>query len=159
MPDILRGLLAHVDDDATAWKPTPTRWSVREVLGHLYHVEIHGFRGRVERMLREDNPSLESYDPDAQYAAGAYDFPACSDALQLFSTERVRSLDLLRSLPPEALERPGNHAVLGPVTMRNLIHEWPFHDLGHLRQIAELVRARLFYPEMGPWRRFYTVAP
>jgi hypothetical protein len=159
MPDVLRGLLAHVSDEVTGWKPAPNRWSVQEVLGHLAHVEVHGFRQRVERMLAEDNPSLENYDPDAFLAQGAYHFGACGEALQLFGLERVRSLDLLRSLAPEALARTGVHAALGPVTIGNLVHEWPFHDLGHLRQIAEILRARLFYPHMGAWQKFYTVAP
>ena len=130
-----------------------------EVLGHLAHVEALGFRERVLRMWREDNPRLESYDPDRYAAAGAYEQPTVAVALDAFARERGRSLTMLRALPADAAARAGVHAELGAVTIGALVNEWPFHDLGHLRQIAELVRAVKFYPHMGAWQKFYTVAP
>ena len=57
------------------------------------------------------------------------------------------------------LVRTGVHGDLGPVTLRNLLNEWPLHDLGHVRQIAELVRARRFHPNLGPWQAIYPMKP
>jgi hypothetical protein len=102
---------------------------------------------------------LESYDPDVYAAAGAYDRPRLETALEEFARERVLSLSLLRTIAPEEMARTGVHSALGPVTLGNLLHEWPFHDFGHLRQISELVRALKFYPHMGAWQKFYTIAP
>jgi len=31
-----------------------------------------------------------------------------------------------------------------------MLHEWTLHDLGHIRQIAELVRARKYLADAGP---------
>jgi hypothetical protein len=39
-----------------------------------------------------------------------------------------------------------------------MLHEWAMHDLGHIRQIAELVRARL-QPGAGPLGRDYKLRP
>jgi hypothetical protein len=39
------------------------------------------------------------------------------------------------------------------------LHEWALHDLGHVRQLAELVRSQLYYPELGPFRADYIVKP
>jgi hypothetical protein len=159
MPQILRGLVSGLTEDEARWKPAPARWSVLEVLGHLAHVEAHGFRARVLKMLSEDNPQIANYDPDAWAAAGAYDSGSLEDAHDAFARERGASLALLESLSPEALARPGIHAELGAISIGALLHEWPFHDLGHLRQIAELVRTVKFYPHMGAWRKFYNVQP
>ena len=51
------------------------------------------------------------------------------------------------------------HTVLGQFTLENLLNEWALHDLGHVRQLAELVRAQLYYPEIGPFRVEYTLKP
>jgi hypothetical protein len=39
------------------------------------------------------------------------------------------------------------------------MNEWAFHDLGHIRQIAELFRARAFFPVMGPLQAGYVIRP
>jgi hypothetical protein len=80
-------------------------------------------------------------------------------AIGAFEQERSRSLHFLRSVPAAALERPGVHRELGPITVRNLLNEWALHDLGHVRQIAELVRAVKYFPGIGAWQKFYTLHP
>jgi hypothetical protein len=159
MPDTIAAVVAGLLREQAHWKPAPDRWSVVDVLGHMAHVEVHGFRQRVERILAEENPRLENYDPDEQRAAGRYAQADLETALQAFTEARGKSLALLRTIPSDAYERGAIHASLGPVTLGNLLHEWPFHDLGHLRQIAELVRAVRFYPHMGAWQSFYTLQP
>jgi hypothetical protein len=159
MPDMITTVIAGASDDEVRWKPAPTRWSIVEVLGHLAHVEVHGFRGRTERILAEDNPLLENYDPDALVEAGAYRQPDLATALEEYRRERARSIELLRTIQPEHLTRPAVHGVLGPVTLGNLLNEWPFHDIGHMRQIAELIRTVRFYPHVGGWRQFYNPNP
>src|SRR5688572_32630916 len=159
MPDMIATVIGGATDNEVRWKPAPTRWSILEVLGHLAHVEAHGFRGRVQRILAEDNPLLENYDPDALVAAGAYQHPDIATALGVYRRERERSIELLRTIRPEQLARSAVHGVLGTVTLGNLLNEWPFHDLGHLRQIAELVRTARFYPNVGAWRQFYNPNP
>jgi DinB superfamily len=158
-PGILRSMLGDLTEEEGRWKPSPARWSITEVLGHLAHVESRGFRGRVERIGREDNPLLESYEPAGFAAAGVYAARGLPDALAEFERERSISVALLRSLPLEVLGRPGVHEKLGPLVAANVLNEWPFHDLGHIRQVAELVRSIRFYPNLGPWQKFYTIHP
>jgi hypothetical protein len=55
--------------------------------------------------------------------------------------------------------RSGKHGTIGPITIGQLMNEWAFHDLGHIRQIAELYRSRAFYPSIGPFQQFYTIKP
>jgi hypothetical protein len=158
-PPLLRGLLAAAEDDVLNWKPFPERWSIREVLAHLVDVEQAGFRSRMEAMLRASNPLLPSYDQTGVIASGKYAGIELPELLSRFERERSESLRFLRQLPPGCEDRSGKHAELGPITIGVLLHEWPFHDLGHIRQIAELYRSRLFYPHMGAFCRYYSVHP
>jgi hypothetical protein len=110
-------------------------------------------------MLKEDSPALPSYDQTAADAAGTYRKGTAREHLKTFCHERDRTLSVLRYLPPEAADRAGQHSELGRITLDNLLNEWAWHDLGHIRQIAEVYRARAFYPKMGPFQRYYTPKP
>jgi hypothetical protein len=79
--------------------------------------------------------------------------------LKKFCHERDRSLSFLRYVPSSVLGRKGQHAKIGPITVGHVMNEWAFHDLGHIRQIAELFRSRAFYPHSGPFQQFYTIKP
>jgi hypothetical protein len=158
-PDIVGWIVAGLDAADALWKPGPERWSVLEVVGHLGEIEAEGFRGRVEALLSSERPALPGIDPDRAAAAGAYTARPLPEALARFRAERARSLEILDRVRPEHLARAGIHGDLGVVTLGNLLHEWPLHDLGHVRQIAELVRARKYHPHIGPWRELYPMRP
>jgi DinB superfamily len=157
-PIIIEKILLDVPESTLGWKPSSERWSVAEILAHLAHAETM-YRQRTERMSREDSPALEAYDQNAAYAAGKYSGGTGRERLKTFCHERDRSLSLLRYLPEGALGRTGQHAKLGRITLGEMLHEWAYHDLGHIRQIAEVYRAAAFYPRMGNFKNFYTAKP
>jgi len=157
-PIIFEKILLDVPASTMAWKPAADRWSISEVLAHLADVE-EVFRGRANRMVTEEMPQLESYDQNAAYAAGKYSKGTGRENLRKFCHERDRTLSLLRYLPEGAVTRAGQHSELGRITLSELLHEWAFHDLGHIKQIAELYRASHFYPKMGGFKKYYTVKP
>jgi hypothetical protein len=45
------------------------------------------------------------------------------------------------------------------ITLSQMLNEWASHDLGHLRQIAELYRAHAFHPHAGPFQRYSNPKP
>ena len=157
-PIIIEKILYAATPDDLHWKPAPDRWSIREVLAHLVEVETV-FRQRAKLMVEQENPPLEAYDQSAAYAAGKYSSGRAAEHLRQFCHERDLSISWLRYVPAKALARTGQHAELGRITLGELLHEWAFHDLGHIRQIAELYRARAFYPRMGGFQKYYTVKP
>ncbi|MBI3405889.1 MAG: DinB family protein [Acidobacteria bacterium] len=157
-PIIFEKLLIGAAPEHLQWKPAPDRWSVSEVLAHLVDAE-ESFHSRTKKMVEEKNPFLESHDQNAVYASGKYSTGTAREHLKKFCHDRDRSVTLLRYLSPAMAARTARHAELGTITLNELIHEWAFHDLGHVKQISELLRARAFYPHIGGFQKLYTVKP
>ena len=158
-PIIIEKIVWAATDEQMQWKPAMDRWSISEVLAHLAETEVIAFRERIRLMVEKNNPPLEGYDQNAAYAAGNYTGKKGRESLKTFCHERDRSLSFLRYVPSTVLSRKGQHAKIGPITIGHLMNEWAFHDLGHIRQIAELYRSRAFYPRSGPFQQFYTIKP
>ncbi len=156
---ILRALLSGISEEDASWKPAPDRWSVAEVLEHLSHVEGHCFRARLELAMEENGAAWEPYDPKVYEAEGAYAGRNAEDSFDHFEEQREDNLDYVTSLAEDAAARKGVHPEMGEITVAELVAEWAFHDLGHIRQICEIIRARRYFPEMGPFRTQYQVNP
>lgn len=156
-PGILRGLTSELSNDDARWKPAPDRFSVAEVLAHLAHSEGQCYRLRVDRFLAETRPTLK---PDeAGMYLDLYRDADPDDAFGRFEAKREENIRYLRGLPTEAGGRVALHEEAGEITLNHMLHEWALHDLGHIRQIAELVRARKYLDGAGPLGTDYQLKP
>lgn len=158
-PEVLRALMAPTTAEDALWKPAPGRFSVAEVIEHLSHIEGHCFRLRVEQAVERDGAEWDPYDTAALSASGQYSGRDPEDSFAHWEEQREDNLEYLKALSPDAVSRAGTHRLLGRVTVAELVATWAFHDLGHIRQIAELIRARRCYPNMGPYRQSREVGP
>jgi hypothetical protein len=156
-PDILRGLMSELSDEDARWKPAPDRFSIAEVLAHLSHAEGHCYRLRVDRFIDEERPELEP--DDAQMWLNLYRDADPEDAFDHFEEQRETNLEFLRGLPAGSGDRKALHKEVGEITLSQMLNEWALHDLGHVRQIAELVRARKYLAGAGPLGKSYQLKP
>jgi hypothetical protein len=158
-PEILRLVLDGLAEEEANWKPSPERWSIAEVMEHLSHVEGHGFRARIDQMVEADEPDIKEYDQEAFSAAGQYSGRGMEDSLAHWEEQRETNTEYLRTLNPSVLTRRGRHERFGVITVADLMNEWAFHDLGHVRQIIELLRSHRYYPKLGAFQTIYQVHP
>ena len=156
-PAIVRGLISGISDEDARWKPAPDRFSIAEVVAHLSHSEGHCYRARVDRFLAEEMPELEP--DDAQMHLELYRNGDPEEDFGHFEAQRETNVELLRGLPAEAGSRKAMHRAAGEITLSQMLHEWALHDLGHVRQIAELVRARKYLAGAGPLGEDYELKP
>src|ERR1039457_3423536 len=156
-PTILRGLMAELSAEDGRWKPAPGRFSVGEVLAHLSHTEGHCYRARLDRFLSEENPEFEG--DDAQHHLELYRDMDPEDAFDHFEEQRETNIEALRDSPPGAGDRHAVHKEVGPITLAQMLNEWELHDLGHIRPIAELVRARKYLAVARPLAASYELKP
>jgi hypothetical protein len=138
------------------WRPGENEWSANETLGHLIEAERRGFNGRIRRILAEDRPQLPGWN-QVEVAAARRDVEQEPAALLAeFEALRADSLALVRGLSLAQLDRGGEHAQVGWVTVRDLLHEWQHHDRNHVKQVYSIVQSYV-WPSMGNCRRFAEV--
>jgi hypothetical protein len=156
-PDLLRGLMSDLSHEDASWKPAPDRFSVAEVLAHLSHSEGHCYRMRLDRFLTEERPEFEP--DDAQMYLELYRDADPEDAFDHFEEQRENNVEFLRTLEASDGERKALHKSAGEITLNNMLHEWALHDLGHVKQVAEIVRARKYLAGAGPLGQGYNLKP
>lgn len=154
-PGILNTLLRDAPLDLLQWKPAPDRWSISEVLAHLADIE-QLYADRARRIMAENSPVLQRYD---QARASEYSRGLPAEHLARLTLVRAGIVAFLKSVPSSSGTRTGVHSELGAITLAELLNEWAGHDLGHLRQIAELYRAHAFYPHSGPFQKYSNPKP
>jgi hypothetical protein len=149
MPGILEQLLHDASHEVLHWKPAPERWSIQEVLAHLAVIE-QIYSQRVRRIIMEEDPPLANYIAPFENEVQQ---KTARQHLEHFIALR-RAHVFLHTVPAAAARRTGRHYEMGSISVSQLLHELANHDLGHLRQLAELYRANAFYPHAGPFQRF-----
>ncbi len=146
-PATLEAIVAAAAPEVLDRRPGPEAWSIREILAHMLHVETAVIGERVRLMLREHEPIL-------QPAPSAPQPEPAREMLAQWLKAREGNLALLRTLTPEQLSRAGRHPRYGPITVREHVVEWAYHDLDHLRQILAVLQVEL-YPDIGVFQALY----
>jgi len=154
-PPMLELLLRDVPEEILGWKPAADRWSITEVLAHLLVIEqLYG--DRAKRMVVDDNPQLARFVPPVETQIPKR---TAHQHLNDFIAARRAHIFFWHSIPANGGSRTAVHPEMGAVTLLQLLNELANHDLGHLRQIAELYRAKAFYPHAGPFQRYSSPKP
>jgi hypothetical protein len=156
-PAVLSALLTGKSAPWLNARKTQDSFSPLDVLGHLTHAEMTDWIPRVQMILQhQDTKPFEPFDRFAfqSLIAGK----TLGELLAKFAELRQQSLDTLSvlALGEPALDLPGLHPELGPVTLRNLMATWVVHDLGHISQITKIM-ANEYGHAVGPWRAYTTI--
>jgi len=156
-PEKLERVLSSMSLGEMKIRPAANKWSVQEVLAHLADVEEIGMRSRVAAMIEAENPLLLSFDQEKRGEEMKYNRKHPLKSLASLARQREANVKWLKTLKPAELKRRGTHQKVGEISVEELVTEWAFHDLGHLRQILEIKRYALF-PRIGNMRAFYKLS-
>ena len=110
---------------------------MRQVVAHLRDAEgvLHS---RVQLMIAQDDPTLESLAVFAWAAAGD-DRPETTAAIfQTYEASRRETLALLHRLPPSDWQRTGQHKEFGQVTIQQQASYFSAHEQTHLAALSAL---------------------
>jgi hypothetical protein len=133
----LENLARGVTREQARWKPSPEKWSLVEVVNHLYDEERDDFRFRLDSVLHHEDRSWPPIDPPAWAVERKYNEREMNESLERFLSERRRSVEWLKALKEPRLDRSYNHPQ-GRITAGDLLASWVAHDFLHLRQMARL---------------------
>jgi hypothetical protein len=150
-PNVLKGLVSDLE---SVTQTLDEGWSVKDVVAHLVDAESIAFADRIRRIVEEDRPFIESIDPPARLDDGGYSERSLTELLDDLAERRSANLSVVEGLSPQQLSRSGEHDQAGEISLEQIIHQWAYHDLMHLKQIASLLQEPLV-AYMGNTRRFY----
>lgn len=132
--------LAELNPDHTGVRPSPTQWTMREILGHLSDAE-RLFVARAFWFARGFETPLPSFDQDVAAAAAraqAREWPALVDE---FTCVRAATIAFFAGLPADAWPRRG--VASGHVVS---VRALAFIAVGHVAHHLRALRAR-FAPQ------------
>ena len=130
-------VLALSDSDVDRNKPGG--WSPRQVIHHIADSETQSYV-RLRRLVAEPAGSvIQGYDEGAWaecQALGYKELPT-ANSYAVFLAVRAASLDILKRLTAEDLERYGEHSERGKFTVGDWIRVYSKHPREHAGQIVE----------------------
>lgn len=127
-------LLGALTEAQADYRYEPSKWSVKEVVGHVVDTE-RIFAYRLLRIARGDQTPLSGFEQDDYVREGNFSERALADLLAEFGAVRRATTILLRSLPDKAWIRRGS-ANQKEVTVTALAFIIAGHELHH-RAIVE----------------------
>lgn len=137
-PLVLRRLVRGLGEPILRTRPAPGEWAIIEVVAHLADTEERAL-ARTRRMLDEERPALPAYDPAALAEERGYLSMDLAAELDRFEALRREQAALLEALDEAAIQRTGEHAEHGTITVQQLAAHTAGEDADHFAQIARLI--------------------
>jgi DinB superfamily len=134
---IIEGLARKLSAQQARWKPQPDKWSILEVINHLYDEEREDFRARLDLLLHQPEKRWPPIDPPKWAVERAYNQRDIGQSWESFLKERSISIDWLMSLENPQFENKYEHPE-GVISAGDLLSSWVAHDLLHIKQLARL---------------------
>jgi hypothetical protein len=125
-------------DKVLRYKPSPDKWCVLEVLGHLADAEIaYGYL--LRQMLADERPTIAPINQDAWARKLNYMSSPPAELVAFYGVARHHNLRLLRSLDVAAYSKSAYHPELHrQVTVAVIVERMGGHGTAHLEQIEKL---------------------
>jgi len=139
-PDTLASLIDGLTHEELGYRPTPQKWSIRDIVAHLADDELVGAY-RIRLILSAPGTAIQAFDQDVWARTGRYSKADVAESLTLYRTLRRANLKLLHSLSSEEWEMSGVHAERGVESVRDIVMYFAGHDLNHFGQIAAILRS------------------
>ncbi|MFB0533704.1 MAG: DinB family protein [Anaerolineae bacterium] len=136
-PDEVEEAVKGLSEEQMTQPPRPGEWAIRDVLWHLLMAQSV-FAGRVEKMLAEDNPSLEGI---AVWTIEGEESPSARDILARYRDSRTATVDQLKTMSLGDWWRTAQHEEFVQVTILQQASYFAKHERSHLSQIDAIRQA------------------
>ncbi|MBM3820328.1 MAG: DinB family protein [Acidimicrobiia bacterium] len=143
-------LFAGTGEDITARRPSPGKWSAREVIGHLIDSACNNQRRFIINQGNVDRLIVDPYEQNEWVERSCYADTAGADLVATWTAYNRHIARVLEAIPDAALNRP-----LGPLadyrfsymappatdyaTLGYLAQDYVAHIRHHLKQIRALL--------------------
>lgn len=134
--DEIQQALGTLTEAQALFRPAPSEWSIKEVLGHIIDTERIFFY-RALCVSRGEIQALPGFDQDQYVQGTSFDAYSLQELIQEFTLTRQSNLITIRHISAEASLRMGT--VSGnPASARALIHIMAGHVYHHLESLKSV---------------------
>lgn len=128
--------IGGLDDKRALYRYAPSKWSIKEVVGHMIDAE-RVFAYRAMCFARGEGQSLPGFDEDAWVAAADFDRRSLPGLLEELRQVRAASLAMFEAMEPGVFDRRGiaNNRVTS-------VRAVPFVLGGHVEHHTRILRER-----------------
>ena len=137
--DVPATRIRNVRPDQLDLLPVPGKWSIRQLLVHLYESDMIA-TDRMRRVAAMERPLIMAYDETAFIQKLHPERVDVHLAAQGFAMNRRLMVAVLRALPAEAFARAGVHNERGLVTLEQFVRGYCEHLDGHVAHLDEKLR-------------------
>ncbi len=135
-------LVDGLSNEGARWRPSTDKWSILEVVNHLYEEEQKDFPLRLKNMLYYPEKTWPGIDPVSWVMEKNYNGRDINESVKNFLDERDKSVVWLNEIRNPNWETE-YEASWGKIKAGDMFAAWVTHDLLHIRQIINL--KRLYY--------------
>ena len=116
-------------------KPSPTKWSRKEELGHLLDSAANNHQ-RIVRTQLEDKPKMPGYDGNAWVKLHRYQQRSWPEMIDLWRAFNQQLLVAAEAVPDPAWSRTCTIADSQALTLKFVFEDYIEHMIHHLRHIG-----------------------
>jgi len=132
----VRRITAGLDDVSMATQTVPGKWSLQELVCHLFRMQ-DVFEARVESMLAVEKPAVVPYSPDGDAEFEKMAARAAKDTLADFLESRERFAQRLEQLSPAEWHRKGQHPEYPHYDVHFQVEYMVHHEAHHIYQMFQ----------------------
>jgi len=125
--------LKNISSEDWSYRNAPTKWSKKEILGHLIDSAANNHQ-RLVRVQFEDNPAIR-YDQDKWVMTQDYHNASINDLIELWLNYNKHLTHIISKMPKEKYERTCDVGKEESVTLEWLVKDYLRHLKHHLNQI------------------------
>lgn len=138
--EVIEILISSLSESELKFRPIPDKWSVHENIAHLacYQPRVIA---RTNKILKEENPSFESYIPEDDTEFPKYLAISTSELVIQLKETRNEITNLIPNLTDYQLQRTGTHMKFGKMNLFEWTEFFLLHEAHHIHTIFKLMRS------------------
>ncbi len=134
-------IVTDYPEPAISHRPGEQNWLIKEILCHLADIQ-EIVRGRIDKMLTEENPQIELYDEEKENRERDHRDDDMGLAKANFVSVREELIAALKSAGETAWGRKGRHPINPDFTVEFVVNDMLDHEQLHFEQIR-LITTRM----------------
>ena len=142
--------LSQLPEPVITWRPTPTAWCIKEIIGHLIDSAANNHQ-RFVRAEQQEDLVFPGYAQEDWVRVQAYDAAPWNDLVTLWATYNQHLARVMAAVPAGVRERKHERHNLHeigwrpfpadePATLGDLMHDYVLHLEHHLSQVRDRIR-------------------